>query len=914
MGTAKGIVALGTALALAWGTTSIGTALAVEQAFDGGPVVSKPAVGEVDERTGIPDPDESSTDDESAVEDQELAGASDAQDVAHERFSAQSSAGNDARAMVPGDGRSAPEGSGTVEREGSAVYANGTPILIRNDSDGKAYVFDETGATKLDETPLASGAKVYGGGNGKDVEGDASVSIDGVSYIAVYGGGRNASVAGDVRISINNAATGTVYGGGYSDGSGQANVGGGVSIELTGTGVKSGIHGGGFAEASKGDASANVAGSVTLSCSDFNHQSGSSVYGGGYARTSSDFEASATVGGVTLSGSGPTYVVRGGGWASSSGSGAAHADVLGAVSIELDQVDVREVYGGGYANGAQATACAKSVEATVAGSEMMLLTGGGTASGGLAEVDGLVDIRIDGCSNLYGYTIGGGSASSAGSADVGSVAIMIRDSIAPVEKQWGDWVAQAVYAGGSASKAGSHADVKGPATLSIEGGSMAGHIYGGGEASTGASATVDSLSVSLAKVDGYSFDTGDGDALGLLSLFAAGETIDGGASPSFVQGPVDVQVSGMQVEELWGAISAADDSPFSPEAAVTVELLEGASVTSGLACVDRVKLSEELVLRHFLPKADGVPTIVSETGFSVGDTLVTCLTDAAEESWFALEDRAIGFQQDQGSARWTLTRASGAIAVDRPDESATPEVAVANLDEALAALLSPEDEAALDRGSSVVFSLKVESHEPEPEEARVLEAAAKAGSYRFAQHLDISLSKVVDGKETPLSTLGTSLQLTISVPDDFVDESRTFCIVRVHEDDGGALSAVVLEDQDDDPATVTIETDAFSTYSLAYSEEEPGGSLGTPDGEGGHTPPDDDADQEGSGNDGSGKGDRGDRSPRADSTEEPVKLPAGSLLATGDPLHAAAPLAVGFALIAGCTLCAVVVHRRRAAR
>ena len=75
---------------------------------------------------------------------------------------------------------------------------------------------------------------------------------------------------------------------------------------------------------------------------------------------------------------GRTYSVRGGGWASvtSKASGNARADVKGAVQIQLSQVDIREVYGAGYANinadaaGGSAQANAESVDIQVDGNEI----------------------------------------------------------------------------------------------------------------------------------------------------------------------------------------------------------------------------------------------------------------------------------------------------------------------------------------------------------------------------------------------------------------------------------------------------------------------------------------------------------------------------------------------------------------
>lgn len=949
MNMARKLVAIGTAFVLAWTMSSIGAMPAVAQSAkpDRAALSStasdndKAGFAETDSLlatdeadvagAGNPDGADSKSDpsaepaqDEFASDPNDLSSAEDDADAGDE---ASESLGEKPvkKSILAVLARAQGELSGkaSIERSGSTVYANGIPIVIKPDVDGKAYIFDGTGAVKLDETPIASGSKVYGGGNGVNIDGDTSISIAKMSNISLFGGGYNGSVSGDVRISIADASTGTVYGGGFSDGTRSADIGGSVSIDLAGTGTKSRVYGGGCADASKGDASANVAGAVRISCENFNHQAGSSVYGGGYARTNSAYSASAQVGSVRMEGGGPTYVLRGGGQAYASGVGAAHADVLGAISISLTDPDVREVYSGGYADGAAATADAESVDTTVVGGEMMMLYGGGTASAGSANVEGAVNVLIDGCSNLYGYTIGGGSASKAGSANVGSASVSIRDSVGPVEKQLGSWVAQAVYVGGSASGAGSHADVTGSASLAIEGGSMAGNLYGGGDASGGASATIQTLSVQLSNVGGYPFD--EGKQTGLLSLFAAGETVEDG-SASLVRDAVDVRLAGMKLENLWGAVWAVDDEPFAPAASVVVRFQEGAELTSLLACVDRIELSSELVVPAFRPKADGVPTAISAPGFAVGDVLVTCPLADADAGWFALDDREIGFERDADGTRWLLTRASGSIVVNPDEGGATSEVVVADADNALASLLTEEDQAALDRGSSVVFSLNVAPHDPAPEEESVLADAARDGSYSFAQHLDISLSKIVDGAAAPLTTLPAPLRLAIDVPDEFLawDEPLEFAVIRVHEGADGTLEAVVLPDVDDDPATVTIETDAFSTYSLVYAVEGPSGSEGPGGSEGdAGGPGENGGGQEGPsggpGDDGSdGQGGPQGANPGSSPLDDGAaglagggKGSLGALLKTSDPTTTFALVVGGVALIAGGTAGAAAVRRFR---
>jgi len=208
--------------------------------------------------------------------------------------------------------------------------------VIKKDSDGKAYAFDASGSSRLSDTPVTSG-------------------------FTIYGGGKNKPAKENVTIDIQNVQVSRIYGGGFSDGTGTADLSGNVSIKVSGTVNASTVYGGGYANAYKGNASANVSGSVTVDIPSVPSGNHGNLYGGGYA--------------------------------TSTGTGKASADVSGPVSCTMKSVDIREVYSGGDASN---HAC--------------------------ADVAGSITANLTNCSSIYGYVTAGATASSGGSADVnGSV-------------------------------------------------------------------------------------------------------------------------------------------------------------------------------------------------------------------------------------------------------------------------------------------------------------------------------------------------------------------------------------------------------------------------------------------------------------------------------------------------------------
>lgn len=697
----------------------------------------------------------------------------------------------------------------TVTLENKTLYANGIAVVIKKDSDGNAYVYDGSGTEKLIAEPCTPST--------------------------VYGGSKNAPVDGDTSIRIEGVSVGTVYGGGYSDGTGIADVSGSATVTITGNVNANTVYGGGYATASKGDASANVAGRVTVSIPAEPTGNHNRIYGGGNASAQGGNDASATAGSVKADIVGRLYAIRGGGTATvaSGGTGSATADVAGAIELACTAVDAREIYGAGYASGNAAHATAGSVAITVDGDDAMIIQSGGQASSeGNADVLGSASTTVENCSNLYGYILGGGYASSGGTARVGSSDVTIRNSIVPVYDQGLDeLVAAATYAGGSASGAGSDASVLGSASLCVVDCEGGGNLYGGGEASGGGRATVGDSRIALTRLS-------QTDYKGTLysgSIFAGGESDDPGTSVA-EPASISVTVEDCFIEHVWGGL-LVKGSPESTACESSLELVGADNHLQTLTCFDRAALSAPLAIEAFKEKADGVPTELTVSGVALGEPVVICEDDESFSNWFSRKGGSLVYAVEEIDGKpasvWRMGEptpevpdppiGSGGVEVVVPTEPGAPAVSVPDADKLADDLLTEEDRKAIDNGASVSFAVRVAAvEEPPAKIAETVERALAERGQSLAAHLDICLYKSIDGAEAPLTSIeqtGAAIRFCIGVPEGLVAESRAFAVMRFHEMEDGTVEVTELEDIDEDPSTVTFETDRFSVYSLVYKDE-----------------------------------------------------------------------------------------------
>lgn len=144
-------------------------------------------------------------------------------------------------------------------------------------------------------------------------------------------------------------------------------------------------------------------------------------------------------------------------------------------------------------------------------------------------------------------------------------------------------------------------------------------------------------------------------------------------------------------------------------------------------------------------------------------------------------------------------------------------------DEFADAVLTDEDRAYLDEGIDVHFKLTVEdiTNTVSASDKQAVESAANG--YTVGEYIDIELLKQIgDRPWENIHETKKPIRITINIPERLLGvEGREFAIARVHNG-----TAQLLTDLDSEPATITFETNEFSTYAILYRDP---GSPDNPD-------------------------------------------------------------------------------------
>lgn len=117
-------------------------------------------------------------------------------------------------------------------------------------------------------------------------------------------------------------------------------------------------------------------------------------------------------------------------------------------------------------------------------------------------------------------------------------------------------------------------------------------------------------------------------------------------------------------------------------------------------------------------------------------------------------------------------------------------------------------------GADVSVVLAVDSMKSSSPDKKIADNAINRMDYKACGYLDLKLTKEIDGEEIRVNETNNPITILFNIPSSLREDNRVFVVVRVHNG-----KADILNDYDDDADTVTIRTDKFSTYVLAYSDK-----------------------------------------------------------------------------------------------
>lgn len=143
------------------------------------------------------------------------------------------------------------------------------------------------------------------------------------------------------------------------------------------------------------------------------------------------------------------------------------------------------------------------------------------------------------------------------------------------------------------------------------------------------------------------------------------------------------------------------------------------------------------------------------------------------------------------------------------------------------AVLTPEQIQLVDSGESLEIRVDIKNIAqsiPERDGETVEKGYEAYGKYlpelKRGGYVDISVYvKTGEGGWNAVSETSEPMEVVIGIPDELLGDGREYYVIRAHE---GRYS--LLNDMDDVPETITIVTDMFSSYAIAYREAKGAGA------------------------------------------------------------------------------------------
>jgi len=176
-------------------------------------------------------------------------------------------------------------------------------------------------------------------------------------------------------------------------------------------------------------------------------------------------------------------------------------------------------------------------------------------------------------------------------------------------------------------------------------------------------------------------------------------------------------------------------------------------------------------------------------------------------------------QPENPSNEDALENAAGNIRKSVKVIQGAPETVISTKTSKMAAaVLTGGEQLAVVNGSDADIELRIQNINGSVSQDDKELIIANLAGYSVGEYLDITLWKTVGSSSAKkVHTTKKPIAVTISIPEDMrkiaAATNRKFAIFRVHKN-----NVTLLEDQDSVANTITISTDRFSTYVLAYMD------------------------------------------------------------------------------------------------
>ena len=188
-----------------------------------------------------------------------------------------------------------------------------------------------------------------------------------------------------------------------------------------------------------------------------------------------------------------------------------------------------------------------------------------------------------------------------------------------------------------------------------------------------------------------------------------------------------------------------------------------------------------------------------------------------------------GNVNDMTDTSTTLSLGDGAIIVTVVCKDQTYTAGVADTVAVANAVLTQEQLELINSGETIEIRIEVTDisdsvpqQDKEVIESGIEEYSREVPGLTLGMYVDLSMFiRIGAGDWNAITATKEPIEVIIGVPDSLQEKSRTYYIIRAHEGEYTFMS-----DMDNEPDTITISTDMFSSYAIAYVETESAGADG----------------------------------------------------------------------------------------